>query len=509
MKNKLSLTLAGLALAVTGCSAGYANPYVPLNNQIPAQTPTSENNESYAEIIENTFIATADMPFSTFGADVDTAAYSIIRRKLLGGQLPDVNAVRIEEMLNYFDYNLPAPTGNDAISITTEVATAPWNSDHQLLMVGLKTPEIDFADVAPNNLVFLLDVSGSMSSSDKLPLLKSAIRLLVDELRPIDKLSMVVYAGAAGIILEGADSNDRGDILDALDRLEAGGSTAGGQGIQLAYQVAQRQWIEGGNNRVILATDGDFNVGTSSVAALEELITQKRESGIFLSVLGFGTGNLKDDRMEKLANKGNGVYHYIDTILEAKKVFVEELGSSLITVAKDVKLQLEFNPAHVKGYRLIGYENRMLSYDDFVDDTVDSGDMGAGHEVIAIYELIPAGSDEVIAPLTFDIPDDRRYTGENYLDELVQVSIRYKTPQGSISKLISELVPLTSFDEPLSPRMTLATSVAEFGLLLRQSQYRYEASYSAVIARLLPIADDNVYLTELLNLVRRANQLTD
>ncbi|MBU1142370.1 MAG: VWA domain-containing protein, partial [Firmicutes bacterium] len=339
--------------------------------------------ETYAEIIENEFISTSDMPLSTFSTDVDTAAFSNIRRMLNDGYLPNKDVVRIEEMVNYFTYDLEAPENDEVISIYTELSQAPWNPDHQLLMIGLKAKEIQFEENEGMNLVFLIDVSGSMSSLDKLPLLKSAIRLLVDQLRPTDRISIVVYAGAAGVVLEGGDSSDKDEIFSALNQLQAGGSTAGGAGIQLAYQVAERNFIEGGMNRILIASDGDFNVGMSSTTALKELVEEKRDSGVFLSVLGFGTGNLRNDMMETIANHGNGVYYYIDSMQEAEKVFVHQLGASMITVAKDVKLQIEFNPTYIKGYRLIGYENRMLTNEDFENDTKDAGDMGSGHVVIA------------------------------------------------------------------------------------------------------------------------------
>jgi Ca-activated chloride channel family protein len=463
--------------------------------------------EEYDEFLENNFIATSDMPVSTFSSDVDTAAYSIIRRKLMDGKLPNTNAVRIEEMINYFHYYLPSPEGTDPIRIVAELGTAPWNENHRLVMIGLKTPPIDFSQAVPNNLVFLLDVSGSMNSADKLPLLKTAIRLLVGQLREVDKISIVVYAGAAGVILDGGDITNKNAILDAIDSLQAGGSTAGGAGINLAYQIAAKHYIEGGNNRVILGTDGDFNVGVTSTVGLEQLIVQKRQSGIFLSVLGFGVGNLKDNTMERLANKGNGVYHYIDSILEAKKVFMEELGASLITVAKDVKLQIEFNPLHVKGYRLIGYENRLLDYEDFDNDDVDAGDMGAGHEVIALYEIIPADSDEVIPSVVATLPDQLKYDGTNFENELLSISIRYKEADSDRSNLIQTTLSAIISETP-SDTFSFAACVAEFGMLLRNSAFQGNASFSSVIARATPLANDD-YRDEFLLLVQKAHQLSD
>ena len=423
-------------------------------------------------------------------------------------KLPVYDSVRIEEMLNYFSYNLDGPEGDEVIHVTKELSLAPWNPNHQLLMLGLKTEDIVYEVTSPNNLVFLLDVSGSMSDSNKLPLLKQAMILLVDELRPQDRISIVCYAGAVGVVLNGSDGGDRETIVDAINSLEAGGSTAGAAGIELAYQVALQHYIEGGNNRVILGTDGDFNVGISNVSDLENFISEKKESGIFLSVLGFGEGNIKDNTMETLADKGNGVYHYIDSLLEAKKVFIDELGGTLITVAKDVKLQVEFNPATVKGYRLIGYENRLLDYYDFDNDEVDSGDMGAGHEVIVLYEIIPADSDEVIEPAEYEIPDDLKYDGQNYIDELMTLSIRYKNPDSEVSVLTEHILYMSEYTDTPSDNFIFASCVAEFGLLLRDSSYKYNASYNSVITRATNVADDR-YKLEFVELVRIAYQLTD
>ena len=511
MKRTLILCLSAFVLILTGCSsrmvydpnAQYYNPSNNNNNYNDSET------EEYQEIYENDFIKTTDMPVSTFSADVDTAAYSIIRRKLMENVMPNQNAVRIEEMLNYFSYDLDGPNENEVIHVTQEMSVAPWNEDHQLLMIGLKTQEIVFSETVANNIVFLLDTSGSMSSEDKLPLLKSAIRLLINQLRPIDRISIVVYAGAAGVVLDGADSNDKEDILDAIDALEAGGSTAGGAGIELAYGLAEKHFIEGGNNRVILGTDGDFNVGVSTQIGLETLITEKRETGIFLSVLGFGQGNIKDNKMEVLADKGNGVYHYIDSILEAKKVFVEELGGSLVTVAKDVKLQIEFNPLHVKGYRLIGYENRLLDYEDFDDDQKDAGDMGAGHEVIALYEIIPAGSTEEIESKEYTKPTELKYDGVNNPLELMTLSIRYKLPDSDTSTKTEHVFLVSDITDSPSENFLFAASVAEFGLLLRDSVYKYNASYTNIIARVNALTQIDDYKEEFVILVQKAAQLTD
>lgn len=508
MKKTLIVLIGILSLSLVGCASQVftdSQNYFEYNVYTP-----DENTEEYSSYVENSYIQTTDMPVSTFSVDVDTASYSNVRRMIMEGSLPQKDAVRIEELINYFDYDLEVPTsGSDPIKITTELSDAPWNSNHQLLMVGLTTQKIQFEDTPANNLVFLLDVSGSMSSSNKLGLLQSAMKLLVNELRPIDRISIVVYAGASGVVLEGADSGDKTEIIDAIDSLTAGGSTAGGAGIQLAYQIAEKYFIEGGNNRVILGTDGDFNVGVSTTAGLENLIVEKRETGIFLSVLGFGSGNIKDNKMETLADKGNGVYYYIDSILEAKKVFVNELGATMVTVAKDVKLQLEFNPLTVKAYRLIGYENRLLDAEDFNNDQVDAGDMGSGHEVIAFYEIIPFGSDEVISDKTFTIPEDLRYDGENYGDELMSLSIRYKDPNSSESELIQAIVKTADYTTSPSETFTFASAVVEYGLLLIESAYRGDANYDQVIAlgNLSKGTDEYGYRSEFVELAGLAKEL--
>lgn len=510
MMKKIMLVwmIAGLFL-LTGCSTYDMNdPYGWNPNQGEFE---KVDGETYAEIIENDFIRTSDMPVSTFSTDVDTASYSNVRRMLQDGQLPQKNAVRIEEMINYFTYDLPKPTGDEVIDIYTEYAVAPWNQNHQLLMIGLTAKEVEFEESDGMNLVFLIDVSGSMFSSDKLPLLKEAMKLLVDQLRPKDRISIVVYAGAAGIILEGGDSSDKQDIIDALDDLQAGGSTAGGEGIELAYKVAERNFIEGGNNRILIATDGDFNVGMSSTEELTELIAEKRETGVFLSVLGFGTGNIRDDIMESLADNGNGVYYYIDSMKEAEKVFLYGLGATMITVAKDVKLQIEFNPMHVKGYRLIGYENRVLTNEDFENDEKDAGDLGSGHVVIAFYEIIPADSDEDIEEKTYDLPEELRYTGENYAEELMSVSIRYKHPEEDTSLLIEAYARVEHYTETPSESFRFASSLVEFGLLLRDSKYKYDANFDDLLDRAEGALGDDVngYREEFLSLVAIAKGLSD
>ena len=398
------------------------------------------NTEEYNRIYDNEFKDSKKDPLSTFSIDVDKASYSNVRRFITQNQLPQPDAVRIEEMINYFSYNYPKPVNNQPFSITTEYADCPWNKNHQLIHIGLQGKQIELDNLPANNLVFLLDVSGSMNSEDKLPLLKSGLRLLVEQMRPQDKVAIVVYAGAAGVVLPSTSGDHKDRIYDALEKLEAGGSTAGGEGILLAYKTAKENFLSKGNNRIILATDGDFNVGVSSDGELTRLIEEKREEGVFLSVLGFGTGNYKDSKMEQLADKGNGNYAYIDNILEAKKVLVKEMGGTLLTIAKDVKLQIEFNPAKVKAYRLVGYENRLLNNEDFNDDKKDAGELGSGHTVTAIYEIIPAGSDELVASI-----DNLKYQevakhSSSESNEVMTIKFRYKEPKESTSQLISHIV---------------------------------------------------------------------
>jgi len=399
------------------------------------------NTEQYDLIVETGFQSVTDHPLSTFSIDVDTAGYANVRRFLTRNQMPPKDAVRIEELINYFSYDYPEPQDETPFAVITELAACPWNKEHQLVHIGLKGRRIDTENMPASNLVFLLDVSGSMNSPDKLPLLKKGFKLLTEQLREKDRVAIAVYAGAAGLVLPSTPGNEKHTILKAIDNLQAGGSTAGAQGIKLAYRVALENFIENGNNRVILATDGDFNVGVSSDGELVRLIESKRKENIFLTVLGFGTGNLKDAKMEKLADKGNGNYAYIDNLLEAKKVLVKEMGGTLHTIAKDVKLQIEFNPAHVKAYRLIGYENRRLNKEDFNNDKKDAGELGAGHTVTALYELIPADSDEVPAtvdPLKYQ--DSKIKPAALESEELMTVKLRYKKPDENKSRLITHTV---------------------------------------------------------------------
>lgn len=466
------------------------------------------NTEDYATIHENGFRKVLDKPLSTFSIDVDAASYSNMRRFINNGQLPPKDAVRIEEMINYFGYDYKNPTGKDPFSINTELSSAPWNENHLIAQIGLQGKKLDLNEMPASNIVFLIDVSGSMGSSNKLPLLKSAFKLLVNELDEEDRVSIVVYAGAAGQVLPSTSGNEKKEIMEALDNLNAGGSTAGGAGIKLAYKIAKENFIDGGNNRVILATDGDFNVGASSNAAMERLIEEKRDDGVFLTVLGFGMGNYKDSRMEILADKGNGNYAYIDNLREAKKVLVNEFGGTLFTIAKDVKIQVEFNPAIVQAYRLIGYENRKLNDEDFNDDKKDAGELGSGHTVTALYEIIPVGieSDFVkdIDKLKYQQPG--KSTASK--DELLTVKFRYKVPEGETSKLISKSV--KNETAKAGENLNWSMAVAGFGMLLRDSEYKGDFNYSDVIelAKSAKGKDSYGYRAEFIELVDLAKGIS-
>jgi Ca-activated chloride channel family protein len=474
--------------ALAGSGAGYgraqaAQPLV-MTTPVPRADPSEFNREGYGEIDENPFEPATQKPLSTFSIDVDTASYSNMRRFLAAGQMPPRDAVKIEELINYFSYEYPSPAGEHPFAVHTEVSVAPWNQAHRLVKIGLQGKRMTMDELPPSNLVFLIDVSGSMSSPDKLPLLQDAFKLLVKNLRKQDRVAIVVYAGAAGLVLPSTPGTDKDTIIGALERLSAGGSTAGGAGIQLAYEVARRNYLPGGNNRVILASDGDFNVGVSSDGALVQLIEEKRKEGVFLTVLGFGTGNYQDGKMEKLADRGNGNHAYIDSLAEARKVLVSEMGGTLFAIAKDVKLQVEFNPTRVKAYRLIGYENRMLQAQDFKDDKKDAGELGAGHTVTALYEIIPAGSDEDVPGIDALKYQQTQITAAAGADELMTVKLRYKLPDGDRSTELAHAVRDT--DTPLSRTSAdfrFATAVAEFGMLLRDSPHKGKASYQAVLER--------------------------
>lgn len=470
----------------------------------------SISGESYGKIKANSFKKTKNNPLSTFSIDVDKAAYSNMRRFINDGSLPPQDAVRIEEMINYFTYDYPEPKADEPVSITMEYTDCAWNKKHRLVQIGLKGKSIEMDEAPASNFVFLIDVSGSMQSADKLSLLKSGFTLLTDQLRPQDRVSIVVYAGAAGVVLESTPGNEKDKINAAVQQLTAGGSTAGGEGIQKAYAIARENYIKDGNNRVILATDGDFNVGLFTESDLENLIVKEREDNIFLSVLGFGKGNLKDSKMERLADKGNGNYSYIDNIFEAKKVLVTEIGGTLYTIAKDVKLQVEFNPKHVKSYRLIGYENRLLNDEDFNDDKKDAGEMGSGHTVTALYEIVPAGSKEELSsvdPLKYQTISENN----DAVNEVLTVKLRYKEPKGSKSKKISKVL----YNNPVkladaSDNVRFASAVAQFGLLLRESVHKGNASYQKALdlARSAKGDDENGYRREFINLVEVAEVLS-
>ena len=478
-------------------------------DQFSGEGPSSE---SYDTIRENPFLLVGQAPLSTFSIDVDTASYANVRRFLSGNRMPPIDAVRIEELINYFDYDYPQPDGADPFSVSVEIASCPWNVDHRLARIGIKGIEYTPEERPAANLVFLVDVSGSMASPNKLPLLQDALRLMVDELSRDDWVSMVVYAGASGLALPSTSCGNLDTIRTAISNLRSGGSTNGGAGIQLAYDVALDNFIEGGINRVILATDGDFNVGTTGQGDLTRLIEEKAKSGVFLSVLGFGMGNLKDSTLEMLADQGNGNYAYIDTINEARKVLVDQLSGTLITIAKDVKIQVEFNPAQASAYRLIGYENRMLAARDFNDDTKDAGEIGAGHSVTALYEIVPLG-------LEVNLPDvdPLKYqtvtamTPEAQSGELMTVKLRFKDPDGDVSKLIELPIADEGADySESSDDFAFAAAVASFGMLLRESSYAGEITYDDVIAIAEEALGEDVfgYRTEFVELVRHAATLT-
>ena len=471
------------------------------------------NTEDYDGIVENRFLSVNENALSTFSIDVDAASYSNVRRFLQMGQLPPAGAVRIEEMINYFHYDYPQPLNDAPFSINTEMAACPWNTDHRLVLIGLQGKKIPVENLPASNIVFLIDVSGSMMEENKLPLVKASMKLLVDQLREQDKISLVAYAGNAGLVLPPTSGAEKSTIKDAIDRLDAGGSTAGGEGIKLAYKTAKENFMKDGNNRVILCTDGDFNVGASSDDDLIRLIEEERNSGVFLTVLGYGMGNYKDNKMEKLADKGNGNHAYIDGINEARKVLVSEFGGTLFTIAKDVKLQVEFNPAKVQAYRLIGYENRLLNKEDFNNDKKDAGELGSGHTVTALYEVIPVG---VKNEFMEDV-DKLKYQQQikpavaSAGDELMTIKFRYKKPDGDVSKLIAHAVTDNAFSlTAASSNFRFAAAVAEFGMLLRNSEFKQSASYNNAwqLAKEALGKDEEGYRSEFLKLLKNAQSIT-
>ena len=472
-------------------------------NQLDTSIQLNSNTEEYSTIVENGFLDTKTSPLSTFSADVDTASYANVRRMILSGWDIDPGAVRIEEFINYFCYDYETSSKNQPFNVTKEMIDTPWNDESKLLSIGIKTEDIDLLNLPNSNLVFLLDVSGSMDEENKLPLMVKAFGLLVEQLEENDRISIVTYAGSDQILLDGSRGDKKKLIVDTLEELTASGSTNGSQGIVTAYQLAEKYFIKGGNNRVILATDGDLNVGLTSEAQLQKLIEEKRETGIFLSVLGFGTGNIKDNKMETLADYGNGNYSYIDSILEAKKVLVEEMGGTLFTVAKDVKFQIEFNPAIVSEYRLIGYENRILAAQDFNDDTKDAGELGAGHCVTALYELkLTDGNDTT--------NDHLKYQDITLTDnkEIATVKIRYKAPDSNSSELYSQTISGDDYMNHPSDNISFAACVAQFGMLLRESSYSGKTSYASILKQLnkIPSVSNDEYKSEFRYLVETMNR---
>lgn len=471
----------------------------------------SFNTESYDAIHENRFLTVTDNPVSTFSIDVDAASYSNVRRFIQQGQLPPAGAVRTEELINYFEYDYAEPTGDEPFAIHTEIVSCPWNQRHQLISVGLQGKRIPVDHLPPGNLVFLIDVSGSMMSENKLPLVKASLQLLTDQLREQDKVAIVVYAGSAGLVLPSTNGGNKTKIKDALNALEAGGSTAGGEGIQLAYKIARENFRPAGNNRVILCTDGDFNIGASSNAAMESLIEKERSSGVFLTVLGYGMGNYKDSKMQVLADKGNGNHAYIDGLAEAKKVLVHEFGGTLFTIAKDVKLQVEFNPVQVQSYRLIGYENRLLNKEDFNNDKKDAGDLGSGHTVTALYEIIPVGVDdeftEIVDPLKYQSVTPARIAS----NEIMQLKLRYKEPDGNTSKLMQrslEKKDIVSWKNA-SVNTKFAAAVAEWGMILNASEYLQNGGFDNVLnlANAGLVQDSRGYRKEFIELVKKSKAI--
>lgn len=507
--SSVQLQSSSVAAAVQGRAAGIS---IQGNNMPRYKDYKNEDKdfdtEDYDGIVENRFLEAKENPLSTFSIDVDAASYSNVRRFLNEGQMPPAGAVRIEEMINYFQYKYPQPKGEHPFAVQTEMAAAPWNEAHKLVLVNLQGKKIPADNLPASNLVFLIDVSGSMQDFNKLPLVKQSMKLLTDQLREQDKVAIVVYAGNAGLVLPATSGANKQTIKDAIDRLEAGGSTAGGAGIQLAYKVARENFKQEGNNRVILCTDGDFNVGSSSDADMEKLIEQERKSGVFLTVLGYGMGNYKDNKMQKLADKGNGNHAYIDNMMEAKKVLVHEFGGTLFTIAKDVKLQVEFNPEKVQAYRLIGYENRMLQKEDFNNDKKDAGELGSGHSVTALYEIIPVGVKskfvEKADPLKYQ-RSKKQNTGTSA--ELMTIKFRYKKPDEQVSKLMEHVV--TDSNNTwgnTSDNFRFTAAVAQFGMLLLNSEFKQQSSYDNVLSLASEAKGDDKegYRSEFIQLVEKA-----
>ena len=474
-------------------------------DQSQNQNEIQWNTEEYKYIDENGWKVVSVSPFSTFAADVDTASYANLRRMINEGYTIPADAVRVEELINYFKYDYAAPTGSDPFSITTELAPCPWNDKTQLLLVGIKAKDIDMSQRKPSNLVFLVDVSGSMNGADRLGLVQDSFKMLTDELDENDRISLVTYASGDRVVFEGLSGANKKEITQKVEDLFASGGTNGSAGIQTAYEIAERYFIEGGNNRIILATDGDLNIGVTDTGSLTRLVQEKAKNGVELSVLGFGRGNISDERMEALADNGNGNYNYIDSINEAKKVLVDEMGGTLFTVAKDVKFQLEFNPATVKGYRQIGYENRAMAAEDFADDTKDGGEIGAGHNVTVLYEIALTDSEQELPEV--DSKYSRVIADGNATDEYLTVNIRYKAPDRDTSTLIEKAVDGSVFSEKMSENMSWAAGVAQAGMLIRKSEYAGTSNMGDVIERLseLNVTREDDYRKEFCELMKKVN----
>ena len=519
---RFASVLASIAalLSFVGCGRSQEASVAPMSMEVPAaavsemmsaDTEAPNNTEEYDAIKENPFQTVLESPLSTFALDVDTASYANVRRLLRQGTLPPPGAIRLEELVNYFHYDYPAPAGEHPLSVTTECSACPWQPEHQLLRVGVSAKEIEFESRRSSNIVFLLDVSGSMLRPNKLPLVKQALKLLIEKLNPEDRVAIVVYAGSSGLVLDSTRIAEASEILEAVENLQAGGSTNGGQGIQLAYRVAQDHFSDGGINRVVLCTDGDFNVGVSDRSSLVELIESKAKSGVYLTVLGFGDGNLKDSTMETLADKGNGNYAYIDSVLEARKVLVEEVGGTLLTVAKDVKIQLDFNPMHVQAYRLLGYENRLLNNRDFRDDSKDAGEVGAGHQVTAFYELVPADAAsraEQVETRSSEFVTAGAALGANSATKLT-VNLRYQDPDSSEAHEFQVRVSDSASSATPSSDFQFATSVLAYGMMLRGSEYVVGADWDWVLetAELNLGEDPRGLRTEFVALAKTAKRL--
>ncbi|MCL1973029.1 MAG: von Willebrand factor type A domain-containing protein [Endomicrobia bacterium] len=494
----------GRVLALKAAADKSAAPAASANMNYIGQDYNSLQDESYKKYEENTFRSTISDPLSTFSADVDVASYNIMRRFIMSGSMPNPDSVRIEEMLNYFNYSYPQPKGKDPVSMNFEYTDSPWNKGLKLVKIGVKAKDIKKAELPPSNLVFLIDVSGSMSQENRLPLVKKSLKMLVDELRPEDRVSIVTYASGTNELLSGAKGSEKEKIMQIIDNLNAGGGTYGAGGLALAYEVAKKNFIRKGNNRIILATDGDFNIGPSSESELENQIVAARESGVFLSVLGYGMGNYKDSKVQTLANKGNGNYAYINDLFEARKTLVKEFGATLFTVAKDVKLQVEFNPAYVAAYRLVGYEKIALNTQDFNDDKKDAGEMGAGHTVTVIYEIIPAGVESEFMP---DI-ESLKYTkvaASSDNGDVLTLKLRYKDPDSDTSKLMEKQLKQKDYVpfSKTSDDMRFAVSVAQFGQIVKDSQYKGNMTIDEVIstAKKAKGADDDGYRADFIKML--------